>query len=95
MIMLIKILLIFVILLEIVMLKIMDNIQTILHSMGDLIQFLIIVLLWITYDHKQYFSSNVTFRHSASWNKWSVDVFAGKYDYDNGKTLDKNMLTIQ
>ena len=95
MIMLIQILLIFVILIEIVMLKIMDNIQTILHSMGDLIQFLIIVLLGITYDHKQYFSSNVTFRHSASWNNGNVNVFSGKYDYDNGKTLDKNMLTTQ
>lgn len=63
--------------------------------MGDLIQFLIIVLHGITYDHKQYFSSNLTFRHSASWNNGNVDAFSGKYDYDNGKTLDKNMLTIQ
>ena len=46
------------------------------------------------YENKQ-LSSNVTFRHCASWNNGNVDVFSGKYDYDNGKTLDKKMLTVQ
>ena len=37
----------------------------------------------------------VTYLHSASWNNGNSDVFIGKYDYDNGKDLDKNMWSIQ
>jgi len=37
----------------------------------------------------------VTYLHSASWNNGNSEVFIGKYDYDNGKDLDKNMWTIQ
>ena len=33
--------------------------------------------------------------HSASWNNGNPDVFTGKYDYDNRKSLDKNLWTIQ
>lgn len=41
------------------------------------------------------FSSSLTFKHSACWNNGNSDIFSGKYDYDNAKPLDKNMLTIQ
>ena len=37
----------------------------------------------------------VTYLHSASWNNGNTEVFIGKYDYDNGRDLDKNMWTIQ
>ena len=37
----------------------------------------------------------LTYTHSASWNNGNIDVFSGKYDFDNGKDLDKNMWTIQ
>ena len=41
------------------------------------------------------FLGQVIYFHSACWNNGNVDVFTGKYDYDNGKPLDKNMSTIQ
>ena len=41
------------------------------------------------------FSSSLTFKHSACWNNGNSDIFSGKYDFDNGKPLDKNMLSIQ
>jgi len=41
------------------------------------------------------FSSSLTFKHSACWNNGNSDIFSGKYDFDNAKPLDKNMLTIQ
>ena len=37
----------------------------------------------------------LTYTHSASWNNGNIDVFSGKYDFDNGKALDKNLRTIQ
>ena len=40
-------------------------------------------------------SSSMSFSHSACWNNGNSDIFSGKYDYDNGNLLDKNMLTIQ
>jgi len=40
-------------------------------------------------------NKNLTFLHSASWNNGKVDVFTGKYDYDLGKPLDKNLWTIK
>ena len=36
-----------------------------------------------------------TYAHSASWNNGNINVFSGKYDFDNGKPLDKNLWTIQ
>jgi len=40
-------------------------------------------------------NGELTYSHSASWNNGNLDVFSGKYDFDNGKELDKNMWTIQ
>ena len=37
----------------------------------------------------------LTYTHSASWNNGNIDVFSGKYDFDNRKDLDKNLWTIQ
>ena len=33
--------------------------------------------------------------HCACWNNGNPDVFTGKYDYENGKSLDKNMWAVQ
>jgi hypothetical protein len=30
-------------------------------------------------------SSELSYVHSGSWNNGNVNVFTGKYDYDNGK----------
>ena len=37
----------------------------------------------------------LTYSHSASWNNGNINVFSGKYDFNNKKALDKNMWTIQ
>ena len=37
----------------------------------------------------------LSYTHSASWNNGNIDVFSGKYDFDNRKDLDKNLWTIQ
>ena len=50
---------------------------------------------WDSFDKEGDNSAVVTYLHSACWNNGNVDVFTGKYDYDNGKSLDKNMWTIQ
>ena len=38
---------------------------------------------------------NISYSHCSSWNNGNIDVFTGKYDYDNGKPLDKNIWLIQ
>ena len=38
---------------------------------------------------------NIAYYHSACWNNGNIEVFSGKYDYDNGNSLDKNLWTIQ
>ena len=40
-------------------------------------------------------SSDLSYLHSGSWNNGNINVFTGKYDYDNGNALDKNLWTIQ
>ena len=40
-------------------------------------------------------SSDLSYLHSGSWNNGNIDVFTGKYDYDNGSPLDKDLWTIQ
>ena len=40
-------------------------------------------------------SSTLNFTHSATWNNGNADIFSGKYDYSNGNSLDRNMLTVQ
>ena len=50
---------------------------------------------WDSFDKEGDHSAVVTYLHSACWNNGNPDVFTGKYDYDNGKSLDKNMWTVQ
>ena len=40
-------------------------------------------------------TSDLNYLHSGSWNNGNIYVFTGKYDYDNGNSLDKNLWTIQ
>lgn len=37
----------------------------------------------------------IAYSHSACWNNGNIDIFTGRYDFDNGKELDKNLWTIQ
>ena len=51
---------------------------------------------WLSFHNGQVDKSeNLTIFHSASWNNGNIDVFTGKYDYDSGKPLDKNLWSIQ
>ena len=40
-------------------------------------------------------SSELSYSHCGSWNNGNIDVFTGKYDYDNGNPLDKKLWTIK
>ena len=50
---------------------------------------------WDSYDKEGNISQDVSYFHSATWHNGNPDIFTGKYDYDNGKPLDKNMWAVQ
>ena len=50
---------------------------------------------WDSYDKPGDNSASVQYLHSACWNNGNPDIFTGKYDYNLGRSLDKNMWTIQ
>ena len=48
------------------------------------------------FNYMRYFnSSDLSYLHSGSWNNGNINVFIGRYDYDSGYPLDKNLWTIQ
>ena len=51
--------------------------------------------VWYAYDKEGDVTDYIEINHSACWNNVNVDVFTGKYDYNNGAPLDKNMWTIE
>ena len=50
---------------------------------------------WDAYDKEGDVTNSIVINHSACWNNGNVDIFTGKYDYENGKPLDKNLWTIE
>jgi len=50
---------------------------------------------WDAFDKEGDVTNSIVINHSACWNNGNVDIFTGKYDYDNGKPLDKNLWTIE
>ena len=50
---------------------------------------------WSMHDKEEDSLALTTIFSSASWNNGNPDVFSGKYDYDNKRPLDKNLLTIK
>jgi hypothetical protein len=50
---------------------------------------------WDSYDKPGDNSASVQYLHSACWNNGNPDIFTGKYDYNLGRSLDKNMWTVQ
>ena len=40
-------------------------------------------------------NGELIYTHCASWNNGNINVFSGKYDFNNGKALDKSLWTIQ
>ena len=49
---------------------------------------------WEVNDKEGDSSVSVSYLHSASWNNGNIEVFIGKYDFDNNWPLDKNFATI-
>jgi hypothetical protein len=50
---------------------------------------------WDSYDKEGDYSATVNYLHSACWNNGNPDIFTGKFDYDNKKSLDKNLWTVE
>ena len=51
---------------------------------------------FLTFSHAQAKKlENLSLFHSACWNNGNLDIFTGKYDYDLGKPLDKNLWSIE
>ena len=50
---------------------------------------------WDSYDKAGDNSAAVTYKNSACWNNGNPDVFTGRYDFNNGKSLDKNLRTVE
>ena len=40
-------------------------------------------------------STDLSYLHSGSWNNGNVNIFTGRYDFDQGKPLDRNLRHIQ
>ena len=40
-------------------------------------------------------ANKISYYNSACWNNGNIDILTGKYDYDIGATLDKNLWTVQ
>ena len=50
---------------------------------------------WDSYDKEGNISQDISYFHSATWHNGNPNIFYKKYDYDNGKPLDKNMWAVQ
>ena len=50
---------------------------------------------WSFYDKEEDKSALITVLNSTSWNNGNPEVFSGKYDYDNHRPLDRNLLSIK
>ena len=44
---------------------------------------------------RTFLTEELSYLHSGSWNNGNLNVFTGKYDYDNGYPLDKKLWTIK
>lgn len=50
---------------------------------------------WDSYDKADGLTYDLTYTECACWNNGNPNVFTGKYDFDNGKPLDTNMLLVE
>ncbi len=50
---------------------------------------------WDSYDKLDGLTYDLTYTECACWNNGNPDVFTGKYDYDNGKSLDTDLLLVE
>ena len=47
------------------------------------------------YTNGKSMEGGLSYHQSGSWNNGNMDVFSGKYDFDNGKEFDKKLWTVQ
>ena len=50
---------------------------------------------WDSYDKSGDVTPDISYTYCAVWNNGNPDVFTGKYDFDNGNSLDENLLLVQ
>ena len=50
---------------------------------------------WDAYDKTDGLTYDISYEECACWNNGNPNVFTGKYDYDNGEELDKNLLLVE
>ncbi|WP_257235564.1 pectate lyase [Streptococcus macedonicus] len=50
---------------------------------------------WDSFDKVGNVTPDVSYTYCAVWNNGNPNVFTGKYDFDNGKALDENLLLVQ
>jgi pectin methylesterase-like acyl-CoA thioesterase len=50
---------------------------------------------WDSYDKTDGLTYDLTYTECACWNNGNPNVFTGKYDFDNGKPLDTNLLLVE
>jgi hypothetical protein len=51
---------------------------------------------WDSYDKTDSgYTYDLDYQWCACWNNGNPDVFTGKYDFDNGKSLDKNLFLVE
>jgi hypothetical protein len=49
---------------------------------------------WDSFDKTDY-TKDLSYTNCACWNNGNPDVFTGKYDYDNGDSLDENLFLVE
>ncbi len=50
---------------------------------------------WDSFDKAGDVTPDISYTYCAVWNNGNPNVFTGKYDFDNGKALDENLLLVQ
>lgn len=50
---------------------------------------------WDSYDKTDGLTYDLSYTECATWNNGNAEVFTGKYDFNNGKPLDENLLLVQ
>ena len=50
---------------------------------------------WDSYDKSGQTTPDLTYEECATWNNGNPDVFTGKYDYENGNSLDTNLFLVE
>ena len=50
---------------------------------------------WDSYDKSDGLTYSITYEECATWNNGDPTIFTGQYDYNNGDSLDTNLLLVE